>query len=226
MRAGIYGTEPGRVRAIYATGAIYGSCRVSGGALSLSARDEELRRAFCAGYSPTRYFSYFIYYNRQTCVCQTKKRQKKNKICAPPKLCAPAAVRSPSSARRRYTGAAVASRRPSPQIRTAPTCSAAAANHARLSAPCRGKLVQKNLLLPQSTHKRQARRPKTGRRAALSVFLRFSQYPRQITPPAAPAGLSAQKSISGQSPAAKKPRASKRRPISSSTASLSAEIVW
>ena len=76
MRAGIYGTEPGRVRAIYATGAIYGSCRVSGGALSLSARDEELRRAFCAGYSPTGYFSYFIYYNRQTCVCQTKKCKK------------------------------------------------------------------------------------------------------------------------------------------------------
>lgn len=154
---------------------------------------------------------------------QTKFAPRRN-FCRPPPSAPhhpPVAVRSPSSARRRYTAPPLHSRRPLPPFSALPRQTLRGS-----PAPCRGKPCAKKLLLPQSTHKRQARRPKTGRRAALSVFLRFSQYPRQITPPAAPAGLSAQKSISGQSPAARKPRASKRWPISSSTASLSAEIVW
>ena len=80
MRASIYGTETGRVRAIYATGAIYGSCRVSGGALSLSARDEELRRAFCAGYSPTGYFSYCISIIAESVFVKRISRKKSTKI--------------------------------------------------------------------------------------------------------------------------------------------------
>ena len=42
----------GRVRAIYAPCAIYGSCRISDGALCRPARDEELRRAFAPATPP------------------------------------------------------------------------------------------------------------------------------------------------------------------------------
>lgn len=150
---------------------------------------------------------YFIIIGKRDFV-KRKNAKKKNKICSPPKLLPPAGV----TRRRRCKPPAIAANphRTNMLRRRGKPCAA--------FRPMPRQTCAKNLPLPQSTHKRQARRS--------VCFLRFPQYPRQITPPAAPAGLSAQKSGSDQSPAAKKPRASKRRPISSSTASLSAEIVW